>query len=132
MQKRLPLTTLFKHLTMTITFITKGTTPETPAGLSSTPATASSAIAEVFTPASTDQPRHQIGKPNKGHSRPLNIQGIDLNTPQRLLAGHVMAFLKTSHSTLNRWIDEGKFPAPDGYQGRRPFWFASTIRRHVG
>lgn len=110
------------------------TTEATPVEVTTaqTSATTTSSPAEVVTPASTDQPRHQTSKPNKGHSRPLDIQGIDLNTPQRLLAGHVMAFLKTSHSTLARWIDEGKFPPPDGHQGRRPYWFASTIRSHVG
>ncbi len=122
-------------MTITINRTTEATPVEvttTVEPLASTPATTSTAPAEVVTQASTDQPRHQTSKPNKGHSRPLDIQGIDLNTPQRLLAGHVLAFLKTSHSTLARWIDEGKFPEPDGHQGRRPYWFASTIRPHVG
>ncbi|MDO5625721.1 MAG: hypothetical protein Q4G71_13655 [Pseudomonadota bacterium] len=72
-------------------------------------------------------------KPTKrnNHSRPLDIQGIDLKTDQRLLLGHVLGFMKTTDSTLSRWIKEGKFPAPDGKQGRRPFWFSATIRSHV-
>lgn len=69
---------------------------------------------------------------NKGHARKLDIQGLDLNTPQRLLVGHVLALMKTSHSTLNRWIESGDFPKPDGKQGRRPFWLSSTVRPLVG
>lgn len=72
-------------------------------------------------------------KPRKrnNHSRALDIQGIDLATDQRLLLGHVLSFMKTTDTTLVRWIDEGKFPEPDGRQGRRPFWFSATIRPHV-
>lgn len=69
---------------------------------------------------------------NKGHARKLDIQGLDLNTPQRLLVGHVLALMKTSHSTLIRWIESGDFPKPDGKQGRRPFWLSSTVRPLVG
>lgn len=84
---------------------------------------------EVNIPSGTGTP----DKPRKrnNHSRALDIQGIDLDTNQRLLMGHVLSFMKTSDSTLARWIDEGKFPEPDGKQGRRPFWFSATIRPHV-
>lgn len=91
--------------------------------------TTTSAPAEVSTPAPI--PLAKVKKLNKGHSRPLDIQGIDLDTPQRLLMGHVLAYMKTSPSTLARWIEDKTFPAPDGRQGRRPFWFTSTIRPHV-
>lgn len=70
-------------------------------------------------------------KKRNNHSRALDIQGIDLATDQRLLLGHVLSFMKTTDTTLSRWIDEGKFPEPDGKQGRRPFWFSATIRPHV-
>lgn len=101
---------------MAVTIIGKGMTP--------TP----SATAEV---SAKPIPLAPVKKLNKGHSRPLDIQGIDLDTPQRLLMGHVLAYMKTSQSTLTRWIDSGSFPAPDGHQGRRPFWFTSSIRPHV-
>ena len=84
---------------------------------------------EVNIAAETSAPE----KPRKrnNHSRALDIQGIDLATDQRLLLGHVLSFMKTTDTTLVRWIDEGKFPEPDGRQGRRPFWFSATIRPHV-
>ena len=63
---------------------------------------------EVNIPVETSTP----DKPRKrnNHSRALDIQGIDLQTDQRLLMGHVLSFMKTTDTTLARWIDEGKFP----------------------
>lgn len=97
-----------------------------------TPSPTTDTTAAVVTDPTTTVVNHQHkAKPGKGHARALPVQGIDLNTPQRLLAGHVLGLMKTSHSTLNRWVKEGKFPPPDGKQGIRPFWFAHTIRPHV-
>ena len=122
LRKRLHSTTLSESTTMAVTINKTSSPAETQAE----PVTISP---EVNVPVETSTPE----KPRKrnNHSRALDIQGIDLNTDQRLLMGHVLSFMKTTDTTLARWIDEGNFPEPDGKQGRRSFWFSATIRPHV-
>jgi predicted DNA-binding transcriptional regulator AlpA len=86
----------------------------------------------VVTDPTTAVVNHQHkAKPNKGHARALAVSGLDLNTPQRVLLGHVLTLLKTSDSTLKRRIAAGDFPPPDGIFGRRPYWHSATVRPHV-
>lgn len=62
-----------------------------------------------------------------GHTKPA-LPTIDINGPGRLRVKHVLALFAVSHSTLYSWMAQGKFPKPDGHQGRMPFWNTDTIR----
>lgn len=53
---------------------------------------------------------------------------ISLDQPGRLRFANLMALLSISHQTLYGRIASGDVPPPDGYDGRRPYWFCSTIR----
>lgn len=52
----------------------------------------------------------------------------DINKPGRLRTGHLLFLLSISHSTLYAGIANGRYPAADGKDGRRPYWFTGTIR----
>jgi hypothetical protein len=40
----------------------------------------------------------------------------------------LLALLALSHSTLYQGLKTGRYPAPDGRDGRFPFWRTETIR----
>jgi predicted DNA-binding transcriptional regulator AlpA len=76
----------------------------------------------------TEHPVNFAAPPKKqrGHSRPLSVT-LDLTQPGRLRMGHLMSLLSISHATCYARLREGTIPAPDGKDGRRPYWKTSTI-----
>lgn len=52
---------------------------------------------------------------------------IDINGPGRLRTAHVLALCGISHSTLHARLKTGKFPLPDGKDGKQNFWNTRTI-----
>jgi hypothetical protein len=53
---------------------------------------------------------------------------ISIDQPGRLRFAHLMALLSVSHQTIYARIKTGQIPAPDGYDGVRPYWNTRTIR----
>ena len=45
----------------------------------------------------------------------------------RLSLANLMYLFQCSHQTVYDRIRRGKYPGPDGYDGRRPFWQTSTV-----
>ena len=70
-----------------------------------------------------------IGSETKksGHTRP-KAPIISLDQPGRLRVAHLLSLLSVSHSTLYAGIKSGRYPKPDGIDGKIPFWNTSTIR----
>lgn len=71
--------------------------------------------------------RKEIGG-QRGHTR-AQAPVISLSEPGRLRVAHVMALFAISHSTLYQGMREGRYPQPDGRDGRFPFWKTETIRK---
>ena len=65
-------------------------------------------------------------KSNAGHTR-AKAPAIPLDQPGRLRVANVIALLGISHSTLYAGIQSGRYPQPDGYDGRMPYWENETI-----
>ncbi len=53
---------------------------------------------------------------------------ISIDQPGRLRFANLMALLGVSHQTIYSRIARGDIPPPDGYDGKLPFWYCSTIR----
>jgi len=68
-----------------------------------------------------------IVKKHSGHTRPQRPV-ISLDQPGRLRVCHVICLLAISHSTFYAGLKQLKYPAPDGFDGRLPFWKTTTIR----
>ena len=66
-------------------------------------------------------------KPQKGHTRP-QAPFIDISQPGRLRVSNLLCLLGVSHSTLYAGLKTGRYPKPDGYDGKMPFWRTETIR----
>lgn len=64
---------------------------------------------------------------NNGHTKPKPPL-ISLNQPGRLRVANVMSLLGISHATLYAGMKTGRYPKPDGYDGKLPYWFTETIR----
>lgn len=65
-------------------------------------------------------------KKSSGHTK-AKAPLISLNGPGRLRVAHVMSLLATGHSCLYAGIKSGRYPPPDGHDGKRPFWDTATI-----
>jgi hypothetical protein len=59
---------------------------------------------------------------------------ISLDQPGRLRVAHLLAILSISHSTLYAGLrakpgeTTTRYPKPDGWDGKLPFWTTATIR----
>jgi len=62
-----------------------------------------------------------------GHTR-AKAPTISLDQPGRLRVAHLLSLLSVSHSTLYIGIRRGRYPKPDGYDGKLPFWNTGTIK----
>lgn len=62
-----------------------------------------------------------------GHTRP-KPPIIDLNQLGRLGVGNLLALINCSHSRFYDGMKTGRYPKPDGYDGRMPFWNTGTIK----
>ena len=51
---------------------------------------------------------------------------IDLNQPGRLSLGNMLALFNVSAATFYAGMKSGRYPAPDGHDGRLPFWKTAT------
>ena len=69
-------------------------------------------------------------KRNAGHSMPLAVPA-GLQDLMRLRVGHLLSILAISHSSLYQRLKDGRLPPCDGYDGKRPFWRASTVRNFL-
>lgn len=54
---------------------------------------------------------------------------ISLLQPGRLRVAHMMSLLGISRTTLYAGINSGRYPEPDGKDGRLPYWNTETVRR---
>lgn len=62
-----------------------------------------------------------------GHTKP-RAPMISLEQAGRLRVCNLMAILGVSHSTLYEGLKTGRYPKPDGYDTKIPFWRTSTIK----
>jgi hypothetical protein len=53
---------------------------------------------------------------------------IGLDQPGRLRVCHLLCLFSVSHSTLYDGIKTGRYPKPDGRDGRMPWWHTDTVR----
>lgn len=51
---------------------------------------------------------------------------IDLTQPGRLSVGNMLALFNVSAATFYAGMKSGRYPQPDGYDGRKPFWKTAT------
>ena len=56
---------------------------------------------------------------------------ISLEQSGRLRASNLLAVLGISHSTLYTGLKIGRYPKPDGRDGKMPFWHTQTIREFL-
>jgi predicted DNA-binding transcriptional regulator AlpA len=54
---------------------------------------------------------------------------ISLSQPGRLRVANVMSLFGISRSTLYSGVNSGRYPQPDGKDGRLPYWNTETLRR---
>lgn len=64
----------------------------------------------------TPPPRRQ-----RGHTM-ARAPLISLDQPGRLRVAHLLAILGISHSTLYAGLKTGRYPQPDGRDGKLPYW----------
>ena len=62
-----------------------------------------------------------LPKKQRGHTRP-RAPVIGLDQPGRLRVAHLLAILGISHATLYAGLKTGRYPKPDGRDGKFPFW----------
>ena len=63
----------------------------------------------------------------RGHTTP-RPPTLNIDEPGWLRVGNLLHLLQISHSTLYSGIKSGRYPPPDGRDGRRPYWLTSTVR----
>jgi hypothetical protein len=67
---------------------------------------------------------------SQGHTKP-RAPLISLHEPGRLYVANLMAIYGLSHSALYERLRDGRLPAPDGRDGRRPYWSTDTVLAHL-
>ncbi len=65
--------------------------------------------------------------PREKKSNPKPLPEISLKEPGRLRIAHLLRLLGISRTTLYIGIQSGRYPAPDGRDGRMPYWNTETI-----
>ncbi len=68
-----------------------------------------------------------LPKKQRGHTQPRPPL-ISLDTPGRLRVCHLLAILATSHATFYAGLKTGRYPKPDGRDGKFPYWKTGTIK----
>jgi len=56
-----------------------------------------------------------------------SVPAISLDQPGRLRVAHMLALLAVSHASFYNGLKVGKYPKPDGNDGR-PFWKTLTAK----
>lgn len=69
----------------------------------------------------------QLEKRSTARTRAIPPQ-IDLSQPGRLKVGNLLALFAVSAATFYAGLKTGRYPAPDGRDGRSPYWKTSTVR----
>lgn len=54
---------------------------------------------------------------------------ISLSQPGRLRVANMMSLFGISRTTLYSGMNTGRYPEPDGRDGRLPYWNTETVRR---
>ena len=54
---------------------------------------------------------------------------ISLSQPGRLRVANLLSLFAVSRTTLYAGINSGRYPEPDGRDGRLPYWNTETVRR---
>ena len=72
----------------------------------------------------------QKRKKSNGHTKAV-APTISLDQPGRLRVAHLLSLLGISHSTLYAGLRRKRYPAPDGLDGRMPFWWTETVRQFL-
>ncbi|GJH02263.1 hypothetical protein [Paraburkholderia terrae] len=57
---------------------------------------------------------------------------VDLKLDRRLTQADCAIALGIGKSTFRAGVVSGRYPAPDGRDGRIPYWLSRTIRRFIG
>ena len=70
--------------------------------------------------------KKKVGK-KCGHTKPM-APTISLDQPGRLRVAHLLSVFGVAHSTLYQGIQVKRYPKPDGYDGKMPYWKTETIR----
>lgn len=65
-----------------------------------------------------------------GHTLPRPPQ-VSLDQPGRLRVAHLLCLLSVSHATFYKRLKSGLYPAPDGHDGKMPYWSTETVRRFL-
>jgi hypothetical protein len=47
------------------------------------------------------------------------------------MTGNMMALLNVSHSTFSAGVKSSRYPSPDGYDGKRPYWLNETVLKFI-
>lgn len=68
--------------------------------------------------------------PSRGHVR-AEPPSQSLDLPGRLRVAQVLGYLGVSHSTFYAGMKSGRYPKPDGYDGRMPFWMTGTVKHFL-
>lgn len=76
--------------------------------------------------ATTAQPKSK----NCGHTKP-RAPLINLDQPGRFRVSNMLATLGISHSLFYQGMKEGRYPKPDGWDGKLPFWKTGTVREFL-
>jgi predicted DNA-binding transcriptional regulator AlpA len=64
------------------------------------------------------------------HTRPGSVAGLNLAVDDsRVQVKHMLTLLGIKHSTLYEWIGKGRLPEPDARLGKKPMWWAATVRK---
>lgn len=56
---------------------------------------------------------------------------ISLSQPGRLRVANLMSLFGISRTTLYAGVNSGRYPGPDGKDGRIPYWNTETIRKYL-
>lgn len=87
-------------------------------------------MAVRISPTIEDTSAARIAGKRNGHTRP-EAPTISLDQPGRLRVANLMHLLNVSHAHLYKGITCNRYPKPDGYDGRRPYWKTETIREFL-
>ncbi len=73
-------------------------------------------------------PNKKSGK--SGHTKP-EVPPFSLDIPARVRVKHWLALVSVSHSTFYEGLKTGRYPKPDGYDGKFPYWRTITVRKFL-
>ena len=82
----------------------------------------------IFAKVSSPRP---VRAKKTGHTRPKPPL-TDIGGPGRQRVANMLALLNVSHSTFYSRVRDNVYPAPDGHDGRFPYWHNETVRNLLG